>query len=708
MNYFSLSGLLVGTVSVWMSIFVFVRGRDSKTTLIWALYCLCVAVWGFGGFFIGQTHSEQTALLLWRATYVGVIFLPVIFFHFICSFLRLDRKIILTGAYGLSVLCVLADIFGGKLFIGRVEFMFGEFFWNRSPGVFHIFFFVVLFFGLIFYSSVLLLRGLTDSTSERRNQIKYFFAGAGLGWIGGELCFLPTFGIEIYPYSNFLVSLYPLIMGYSIVKHQLMDIEVVIRKTFIFSILFVSSLLVISCFVYAQSLFFEHSGLNAWLSLIPAVCIIVLIGRPFESFLKRVTDRYLFQKKYDYKMFLSTFSSEILSLIDEGELLKLSVKKLVDVIKVYSAGILLNDRLGEVLPWVFYDGKKYAERNVPESREIKILFEKHYKYIIVNENRVADGIPEVLSEAKSYLVIPLKCNDRPVGILALGAKKSDEDFTEDDIAILLPICKSLAIAIANAELIKKLTEANARAAQNEKMAVIGMLSAGINHEICNPLGIARGKCESFLSNARDGFYRCEEPEELIRKAEGILESVIRETDRAAVITKKLSSFASPPAEGIIENVDLSEQIENVLEFIRYDHDIGRIDITKNIAPGLPRVKAHSKEIQEILFNILRNGVEAIPEKGKITISVWNNADEVYIDITDTGVGISKAQIGRVFSPFFTTKAHNKGTGMGLFIIKQLIERNNGSIKVTSEAGRGTKVHMVLKRGAELQDNKSEF
>ena len=93
-----------------------------------------------------------------------------------------------------------------------------------------------------------------------------------------------------------------------------------------------------------------------------------------------------------------------------------------------------------------------------------------------------------------------------MGVLSLGKKKSDEDYTQDDLGILLPLARTLAIAISNAKLFDELGKTQAEAAQNEKMAVIGTLSAGINHEICNPLGIARGQCEAFLLNVKDGLY----------------------------------------------------------------------------------------------------------------------------------------------------------------------------------------------------------
>ena len=108
---------------------------------------------------------------------------------------------------------------------------------------------------------------------------------------------------------------------------------------------------------------------------------------------------------------------------------------------------------------------------------------------------------------ESMLELPITNKDKTIGTLVLGRKKSDEDYTQDDLDILLPLARTLAIAISNAQLFVTLGKTQAEAAQKEKMAVIGTLSAGINHEICNPLGIARGQCEAFLLNIKDGLYK---------------------------------------------------------------------------------------------------------------------------------------------------------------------------------------------------------
>jgi signal transduction histidine kinase len=221
------------------------------------------------------------------------------------------------------------------------------------------------------------------------------------------------------------------------------------------------------------------------------------------------------------------------------------------------------------------------------------------------------------------------------------------------------------------------------------MAVIGTLSAGINHEICNPLGIARGQCEAFLLNIKDGIYKNRDTKELMKMAEDIMSKVIKETDRATAITKKLSSFAKP-AKGESEMVDVDKEVDEVLGLVGYELKLEKIEFDKQVAKGLPKILVDRKQFQEVLFNLIRNAGQAIGEKGKITVAASDVRGLVTIDIQDTGSGIPENKIKELFNPFFTTKEPGKGTGLGLFIVRQVVEKNGGKIYLKrTKVGEGT-------------------
>jgi signal transduction histidine kinase len=247
----------------------------------------------------------------------------------------------------------------------------------------------------------------------------------------------------------------------------------------------------------------------------------------------------------------------------------------------------------------------------------------------------------------------------------------------------------LAVAISNAQYFFELTKTQQEAAQREKMAVIGTLAAGINHEICNPLGIARGQCEAFLLNKRDGIYENTPDSEQLKQGLDIMQLVIKEVDRATAITKKLSTFAKPSKGEITDDVDVAKETDEVLALIGYELRLDKIEFVKNIPPTLAHIRADKKQIQEILFNLIRNAAQAITESGKITVSAHEQDAKVLIDITDTGCGIPEDKLGMIFNPFYTTKDPGKGTGLGLFIVRQVVERNKGKISLKSKVGEGT-------------------
>jgi two-component system NtrC family sensor kinase len=311
------------------------------------------------------------------------------------------------------------------------------------------------------------------------------------------------------------------------------------------------------------------------------------------------------------------------------------------------------------------------------------------KELIDRKVYMPSSVQDIISKLDAELIIPMVLHSEVMGILTLGKKKSDEDYNQDDLDILLPLARTLAIAISNAKLFDELGKMQAEAAQKEKMAVIGTLSAGINHEICNPLGIARGQCEAFLLNLKDGLYNNKSDQELLCKAKDIMAKVIKETDRATAITKKLSGFAKP-SRGEAEFVSIDKEVDDVLGLVGYELKLEKIEIEKRIEKDLPDIFVDKKQLQEVLFNLIRNAGQAIGEKGKITVMAKQYEGRVFIDIKDTGSGIPHDKLKELFNPFFTTKDPGKGTGLGLFIVRQVVEKNGGKIYLKeTKVGEGT-------------------
>jgi signal transduction histidine kinase len=235
------------------------------------------------------------------------------------------------------------------------------------------------------------------------------------------------------------------------------------------------------------------------------------------------------------------------------------------------------------------------------------------------------------------------------------------------------------------------------------MAAIGTLSAGISHEIKNPLQVIKGVVEMIKLNKKFGVYDNMNKEQYIAVVEDVSERILGAVARAVGVIDRLSGFAKKPKELKIETVNLEKAIEGALDFLKSEFDYFSITVKKNFDPSCPDVLADLHALEEVILNILVNARHAVMEKGTVSVSTVNRGGEVEITIQDSGQGIKPENLEKIFDPFFTTKdttrnsdpASIKGTGLGLFIVRETIKRFGGRISVESEIERGTTFHIVL-------------
>lgn len=242
---------------------------------------------------------------------------------------------------------------------------------------------------------------------------------------------------------------------------------------------------------------------------------------------------------------------------------------------------------------------------------------------------------------------------------------------------------------------KELMAARAEVAQGEKLASIGVLAAGIAHELNNPLtGVL-----TFTSLMRKKVLEGSEDAE-------DLDLVIRETKRCASIIRRLLDFAREkvPVKGFF---NLNQVLEDTVRFVERPASLKKIVITTDLDPQLPQIWGDADLIKQVVMNILVNAQQAIEGAGTITVVTRNYVaktsqqnDEpltpmVELAIKDTGCGIPEANMQRIFDPFFTSKEVGKGTGLGLSVSYGIVKAHGGEIKVASVLGQGTTFRILL-------------
>jgi len=213
--------------------------------------------------------------------------------------------------------------------------------------------------------------------------------------------------------------------------------------------------------------------------------------------------------------------------------------------------------------------------------------------------------------------------------------------------------------------------------QAEKMTAVGTLVSGIGHEINNPLYVVLAAAEA-LADEQD-LARC--------RAYG--NEILKQTKDIAETVKNLSRYAQPGARHDLQRVDVNASIAGAVRLARRSLRDDRIEIKTTTSPA-PDILARPEEIQQVIFNVVRNAIQAIAGKGRIEIHTAQKGDCVTVRIEDTGTGIPNEHLKRVFDPFFTTKGPDEGEGLGLYIVRQIVTRYRGTIDVENAAGGGAR------------------
>jgi len=695
LKYYAIAAAVNFSTCLAIILLVLSQKRDSRLVWLFCNFTGTIAVWSL--FYSAWLFSgrREVAEFFLRLDMVLVSFLPPTFLHFVTELVK--RKLpswVHPTNYLIGAL--LACFMFTNLFATSTDKPHLVFPYWLQPGILfpiHL----LHFFASIAGGHIILFQVFQSKStpSSLRTQSLIVFWGTLIGFGSGIANYLSWYRFPAPPVTMPLVSFYVLALAYAVLRHQLMDIEVVIKRTLQFAGLVAAVVGVVSLVAFVSQDVLAHLVvIPRWLSNVLAAAIIAGLYGPLNAWLTNVTEKYLFQKKYDYRELLKRFTDEVMVQLNLDQLVKMTVETLTETVKLEGCSLLLVNSDTRQYELVASKGDN-GQKIVCEGQEPFITFLRETHEPIGKDGelgkvRFPDAVTERMKQLKARLCLPMEMHDELIGVLCLGKKKSDEEFTKEDLDVLLPVAKTLGIAVSNAQLVDELKKTQAEAAQKEKLAVIGTLSAGINHEICNPLGIVKAQCEAYLLDAQDGILIGKTAQDLLDRTTTIMQVALKQIDRATAITQKLSNFAKPIKDAAAQQVSVAQEIDEVLLLVGHDLELGKIEVVKEMDPNLPPIIADRRQLQEVLFNLIRNAGQAIKPPGTITVRAYTGGgDLVRVEIEDTGSGIAPDKLGKIYDPFFTTKEPGKGTGLGLFIVRQIVERNKGRITVESTVGKGT-------------------
>ncbi len=221
--------------------------------------------------------------------------------------------------------------------------------------------------------------------------------------------------------------------------------------------------------------------------------------------------------------------------------------------------------------------------------------------------------------------------------------------------------------------------------QREKLSSIGLLAAGVAHEVNTPLTGVSSYTQMLLSMLSETDPK-----------HALLQKVRRQAERATNIVNNLLNFSRTGSATEFVEVDITRVLDDTLQLLEPQLRRNQIEIVRVYEPDSPKVFGNSGKLQQIFTNLLLNARDSIPEGGRITIATNTDGDDsLVIEIADTGIGIAPENVAKIYDPFYTTKGVGRGTGLGLAVSYGIVQEHSGHIGVESTPGRGTTFRITL-------------
>jgi two-component system NtrC family sensor kinase len=213
--------------------------------------------------------------------------------------------------------------------------------------------------------------------------------------------------------------------------------------------------------------------------------------------------------------------------------------------------------------------------------------------------------------------------------------------------------------------------------QNEKLTSLGLLAAGVAHEVNTPLAVISNYIQMLAKQ-----IPADDPKQRT------IERIVKQTFRASEIVNNLLNFSRTGSGETVE-VDLNGVLEETLSLVQHPLKANRVNVLTDYTPRLPAVLGSTTRLQQVFLNLFLNARDAMPSGGMLEVRTAAHNGSVEVEVTDTGMGIPPEHLHRIFDPFFTTKSTGKGTGLGLSVSYGIIKEHAGKVDVRSTPGKGT-------------------
>ena len=713
LNLFALAGLLLGAACFTLAYVIFSYATQ-KMHNIWALFNLCIGIWGTGTFLVGiSSRNENMALIGWKIAYVGVLLLPVFFYHMISIFCELRKNKFLSFIYWQAIFVLLINILTNT-FIGKLEYVFNSFYYHRITWVY--LFFFVIWIAIAIKSFYCLFRFIQTSEGLKRTQALYLFWGMLLGFAGGTSIVVPAFGILIYPYGHFFICIYAGICTYAIFRYQVMDISIAITRLGVFLIVYS---LVLGLPVW---LGFKLLGKGLWFLPVTCMGIFATAGPFIYLFIQKRAEDSLFREQRRYQATLRQASAGMGKIKDLKKLLSMIVYVLTQTVQIEHTLIYVYDEVQKCYVLGASDRRSGTSQFIISINEDSplvryllrhknlIVFEEIKQRAELNKELELAEIEKIIATFEGALVVPIFIDENLAAIIVMGRRESGKSYTEDDFAAFSNLANQTALAIENAEFYEKMKLTQQQLFQAEKMATIGTMADGLSHQINNrfhALGFIAGDALDTIQMNEGKELTRERMNEILEELKRGFTRVQENVVQGGEIVQGLLRYTRKGEAGFTA-IDVDAVLKAALEMVQFKIKTHELKIVREYdLATMPKIKGNFTHLQEVFFNLIDNGYDAMMQRKNekqepgyqptLIVRVLREDGHAEIIFEDNGIGVKDEDSKKLFTPFFTTKlSSKKGTGLGLYVIKKIVEDNHGGqVEMNSKYMQGTQIKLCL-------------
>ena len=664
-----------------------------------------VAVWALGlGLMASATQVQTATFYLRYIHYLGALMIPVFFLHFVLELLGItkQKKVPLCLTYAAMIVLQIFNFSGHLAYVKPIAPF--NFYTQPYPSYYV---FTALFFLIVIYTNFLLFKHYKISTHQKKNQIGYMFLSMVIGFIGGSTAFFPVLDIPIFPFGMYFSFLHIPIMAYAIIKHQLMEIDLFLKRSLV--VLFLIAICALPVFILSYLVINWAAPISLKSFLLTLLVLAMGLFIPKLKIRGEFKiENILFGKKFDHRKALMELHNAFVSKLKIEELLKTIIATLSKALDLREAAIFLRQPNGSY-KIAFSTGSKCKNYNLFQIAQHSSVISYFSSHKITNDPEDLNNFlkkegayqeMDFFHDIQTRLILSFYTNAGLIGFLALGAMNTDFKFSYHDKDLFNNLSTEVAIAIENAMAFKQIQDLNdslkqkileLKSAQEQlvrsaKLAAIGTLSAGIAHEINNALNATVNSAHNLMKFWKQ-FKEEKTIEELSPKIETSIQIIHQGMERSRNIIDHLMRF-SRKSQTNFKMDHVQNGIESTLQLLGNELKKKNISVEKKLC-DIDEIFCNLSELNQVFLNIILNAADAVGENGHISIQTYTKENQFFISIKDDGPGIESQNLEQIFDPFFTTKPVGQGTGLGLSTSYSIVRDHGGQIDVKSVLGKGT-------------------